>query len=53
MMGACFVLRIVRPGVVVRGSSSAGEADRETWGDHNDFDAAAGGVGAGVVSVVA
>lgn len=50
-MGVCFVLRMVRPGVVAGGSSPAGEVEREICGDHNGSEAAAGGVGGGVVSV--
>lgn len=50
-MGACFVLRMVRPEVVAGGSSAAGEAERETCGDHNGPEAAAGGVGGRATSV--
>lgn len=50
-MGVCFVLRMVRPGVVRDGSSCpAGEAERDICGDHDDSATAAGGVGGGCAS---
>lgn len=51
-MGACFVLRMARPGVIRGGSSSpTGEVEREICGDHDDSATAAGGVGGRGVSV--